>query len=122
MAIHEETDIYRATSEFNLFVGARVVHLPRHVKDIYGRLLVQEALCMQVAVRHANIARGADKVPHFEQLLDLVESSRSILRTLWHHKWLSHTAWGESLPLIVSIGKQATALRNHFAPEPAPAA
>jgi len=122
MALHHDTQLYAAIADLQKFVARRCVHLPRGVKGLFGERLVDETLNMMVTMRHANIARGADKVAHFEQLLDLVESSRSILRTLWHHKWLSHTAWGESLPLIVSIGKQATALRNHFAPEPAPAA
>lgn len=122
MALHSETDLYRAVVDLQTFVARAVIHLPRDVKNLYGQRLVDEALWMAVVVRHANIARAAAKVPHFEQLLDQVEIAQVILRVLRDLKHLPNPRFAESLPLTASIGKQTIALRDHFAPEPPPAA
>ena len=122
MARHDETDLYRTISEFVKFVARRSVDLPRGVKQLLGERLVDEALNMLVTMRHANIARDAAKIPLLEELLDRLEISQAILRVLRELGHLPNPAFAEGLPLIASIGKQAIALRNHFAPHPSPAA
>ena len=122
MAMHSDTDLYRAIAEFQKFVARRAPHLPRDVKRLYGERLVDESLNMLVTMRHANIAREAAKIPLLEELLDRLEICQAILRTLRELGHLPNTAFSEGLPLVASIGKQAVALRNHFAPDPSPAA
>lgn len=122
MSLHSDTDLYRAIAEFQKFVARRCVHLPRGVKGLFGERLVDESLNMMVNMRHANIARGADKVPVLEEILDRLEIAQAILRTLRELGHLPNTAFAEGLPLVASIGKQATALRKNFAPDPSPAA
>lgn len=122
MSLHSDTDLYRAIAEFQKFVARRCVHLPRGVKGLFGERLVDESLNMMVTMRHANIARDAAKVPLFEELLDRLEIAQAILRTLRELGHLPNTAFAEGLPLVASIGKQATALRNHFVPDPSPVA
>lgn len=120
--MHFDLPIYQAVIDLQKFVAERVIHLPRDVKGIYGVLLAQEALEMAVIVRHANIAVGRRKALHLEQLLDAVERVQVVLRVLRDLRHLSNSVWSASVQLTVSIGKQATALRNKFAPSPSPAA
>ena len=122
MTLHSDTDLYRAIVDFQRFVARRAPHLPRDVKRLYGERLVDESLNMLVTMRHANIAREAAKIPLLEELLDRLEISQAILRVLRELELFPSKAFEESLPLTASIGKQATALRNHFAPDPSPAA
>ncbi len=121
--MHFDLPIYSAVIDLQKFIAERVVqHLPRNVKDPYAYLVVSEALEMAVIVRHANVAIGRRKALHFERLLDAVERVQVILRVLRDLRHLSQTVWSASLEFTVSIGKQATALRNKFAPSPSPAA
>jgi hypothetical protein len=122
MGLHSDTELYRTVIDFQKFVAARVVNLRRDVKKIYGERLVDESLWMAVIVRQANIARDEAKLPHFDQLLDQLEIAQVILRVLRDLGWLHNAHFAESIPLTASIGKQAIALRNHFAPAPTPAA
>ena len=113
--MHFDLPIYNAVIDLQKFIAERAVkNLPRDVKNPYAYLLVAEALEMAVIVRHANIAIGRRKALHFERLLDAVERVQVILRVLRDLKHLSNTAWSASLEFTVSIGKQATALRNKF--------
>ena len=122
MALHSDTDLYRSIAEFQKFVARRAVHLPRGVKQLFGERLVDESLNMMVTMRHANIARESAKVPLLEELLDRLEIAQAILRVLRELGHLPNSVFSEGLPLVASIGKQATALRNRFAPDPSPAA
>lgn len=122
MALHHDTQLYAAIADFQKFVARRCVNLPRGVKGLFGERLVDESLNMMVTMRHANIAREIAKVPLFEELLDRLEIAQAILRVLRELGHLPNSAFSEGLPLVASIGKQATALRNHFAPDPSPVA
>lgn len=122
MALHSDTELYRAIADLVKFTIRRAQHLPRGVKQLAGERLVDEALNMLVTMRHANIAREAAKLPLFEELLDRLEIVQALVRSLRELGHLPNSAYEESVPLTISIGKQAIALRNHFAPHPSPAA
>jgi hypothetical protein len=117
-ALHSDTDIYRAVAELGKVVTVAAVNMPREAKPIVGRQLVDEVTYMGVLVRRTNIARDAAKLPHLEELLEQVEIVQFGLRVARECRFLPNSAFEASLPLTVSVARQAMALRNHFAPAP----
>ena len=120
MTLHSETDIYRSVTDLQKFALRAAVNFRRDAKPILGARLVDETLWMSVLVRRANIARDADKVPHLEELLEQLEITQSLLRLGRDLDLIPNNTFAQSVPLTASIGKQAIALRNHFAPAPSP--
>jgi hypothetical protein len=123
MGLHSDTNLYRSVAELGTFVARATSDFRRDIKPTYGKLLVEESVWMAVLVREANIARGADKIPHLDDLLRSLELIQFTLRVLLDIGWLARNTFAASVPLTTSIGKQANALRTHFhAPASSPAA
>jgi hypothetical protein len=118
--LHDETDIYRAVAELSKYIARATASFRRDIKPTYGVLLVEEAARMAVLVREANIAREAAKLPYLEEILRQVELIQFVLKTLDElgQDWLPHKTYAASIPLTASIGRQAHALKAHFAPAP----
>jgi len=122
MALHSETDIYRAVIDLQRFVVRAAVNLQRDVKPLIGARLLDEALWMAVLVRRANIARDQDKIPHIDELLEQLEITQVMLRLGRDLGYIRNNIFAESLPLTASIGKQATAWKHRYVPAPSPVA
>jgi hypothetical protein len=117
-SLHSDTDIYRAAAELTKVVTVAAVNMRREAKPLIGRLLIEESVWMGVLVLRANKAQERAKLPHLEQLLEQTEIVQMTLRVARETKFLTTTAYEQSMPLTVSVAKQATALRNHFASAP----
>jgi len=76
MALHSDTDLYRAIAEFQKFVARRAPHLPRDLKRLYGERLVDESLNMLVTMRHANIARDRARLARAVMRRDVAVDQR----------------------------------------------
>jgi len=118
VGLHSDTDIYRAVTELAKFVARAVEQMRRDVKPTIGRMLIDECVWMSVVVRRANIAREEAKLAHLEELLEQLEIVQFVLRLCHELKYIARAAFADSLPLTASVGRQATALRNAFAPAP----
>lgn len=120
MALHTETDIYAAVIDLAKFMARATADFRRDMKPVYGFMLAYETARMAVLVREANVAVAAAKLPYLEEILRQVELIQSTLRMLKEmgKDWLPIKTYEASVPLTVSVAKQATALRNHFAPAP----
>jgi hypothetical protein len=116
--LHSDTDIYRAVTELARFATLAAADMRRDVKPLIGRILVEETIYMGVMVLRANKAPAAEKASHFEELLEQTEVVQMTLRLARECRYLPNAVFTESLPLTASVAKQATALRNHFAPAP----
>jgi len=116
MALHHDTQIYAAVVELGKFVLQAVRQMPRDVKLLLGGTLRDEVLWMGVLVLRMNIARDAAKLPHIAELLEHLEIAQQALRYCRDLRLMAPATFAQSLPLTTSIGKQAMALRNHFAP------
>ena len=116
MALHHETAIYSAVVELGKFVITAVRQMPRDVKLLLGGTLRDEVLWMGVLVLRMNKARDAAKVPHIDEILEHVELVTMTLRFCRELRFIAPNIFAQSLPLTVSIGKQASGLRNRFAP------
>jgi hypothetical protein len=117
-SLHSDTDIYRAAAELTKVVTVAAVNMRREAKPLLGRLLIDESIWMGVLVLRTNKAIAAAKLPHLEELLEQTEIVQMTLRVARETKFLTTTAYEQSMPLTVAVAKQATALRNHFASAP----
>src|SRR5688572_27973172 len=109
MAIHSETDIYRAVIDLQRFVLGAAANFRRDVKPLLGGRLIDESLWMAVLVRRANIAIDAAKIEHIDALLEQLEIVQVTLRLARDLKFLPNPKFAESVPLTTMVGKQATA-------------
>ena len=116
MALHSDTDIYKAVVDLATFCLATSRGMPRDVKQLVGGQLRDETLWMCVLVLRANIAREAAKLPHLVELLEHLELVIVMLRLARDLRFIAPKTYAVALPLTASVGKQATALKNHFAP------
>jgi hypothetical protein len=122
MALHHETEIYKAVVDLQRLVMRAAVNMRRDVKPLLGARLLDESLWMSVLVRRANIALNAAKVPHLDDLLEQLEIVQVTFRLARDLDYLPNNVFAQSLPLTASVGKQATAWKNSYAPTPSPVA
>jgi hypothetical protein len=99
-------------------VTVAAVNMRREAKPLLGRLLIDESIWMGVLVLRTNKAHAHAKLPHLEELLEQTEIVQMTLRVARETRFLTTSAYEQSMPLTVAVAKQATALRNHFASAP----
>lgn len=116
--MHDDTEIYRTVEQLGDLVFRAGAQMRRDVKPLLGGRLVDSVVWMAQIVRLAAIARAEAKVPLYNQLLDEIEAARFMLKRAFNNRFIAPRVYGESLPLTVSVAKQAMALRNHFASAP----
>ena len=116
MTLHSDTDIYKAVVDLAAFSLRASRNMPRDVKQLIGGTLRDETLWMCVLVLRANIAREAAKLPHLTELLEHLELVVVLLRLGRDLKFIASKTYADAMPLTASVGKQANALKNHFAP------
>ncbi len=116
--MHFDTPIYRTVEQLGDVVLAAGAQMPRGVKPLLGGRLFDETVVMAMLVRKAAIARDAAKLPFYNELLDEIEATQFMLRRAHACRYISDGVYAATIPLTESVGKQATALRNKFAPAP----
>lgn len=116
--MHFDTPIYQAVEKLGDVVLAAGTQMPRGVKPLLGGRLLDETVVMAQLVRSAAIARDAAKIPFYNLLLDELEATQFMLRRAHTAGYLLDGHYAATMPLTESIGKQAIALRNKFAPAP----
>ena len=115
MALHSDTDIYKAVVDLATHCLRAARGMPRDVKQLIGAQLRDETLWMGVLILRANKARDAAKLPHLDELLEHLELVTMMLRMARDLHFIAPKAYADALPLVASVGKQANALRSHFA-------
>lgn len=116
MGLHFETQIYAAVVELGKVVLPLVRNMNRDVKQLLGRLIIDEVLWMGVLIMRINKAPGASRPPMIEDLIEHLELVQMALRFCRELKYIAPADWSKSLPLVESIGKQAYGWRDSFAP------
>jgi len=119
-SLHSDTDLGLVVQQLGAWVWTSLPHIQRGMKSVLGDFLLYEAAEIDGLVRLANRARGADKLPIFDELLVRLERVKFTLKTANAGGVLPHKTYANSIPLTDSIGKQTHGLRNHFAPVPSP--
>ena len=115
MALHFETKIYAAVVDLGKAVIPVIRNMNRDVKQLLGRMIVDEVLWMGVLIMRINKAPGAQRQPMIEELIEHLELVQMNLRLCRELKYITPSAWAASLPLVESIGKQAYGWRDSFA-------
>jgi len=116
MALHSDTEIYAAVVELAKFSVRAARLMPRDVKLLLGKPLVDEAVWLGVLVLRMNVAKDAAKLPVITDIIEHVEIATFTLRLARDMNFIPTKAFAESLPLTASIAKQAYGIRNRFAP------
>lgn len=122
MSIHSDTEIYATATALRQALAPAIVNMRRDAKEFFGHKLYDESMWMAVLIRRMNIARGADKLLHIDHLFEQLEVVTCTIRDCRELRFLPNSTFERTAPLTESIGRQATALRKHFAPAPSPAA
>jgi len=118
--LHFQLPIYQTVRELQNAIAGAVPNIPKNVKLHLGADLRREAYWMSIQVRRANKAIGAAKVPEIEGILEQVELVQIMLRDAREHQHIRNHVWEKCLPLLTSVGQQATKWSQKFAPESTP--
>lgn len=116
MALHSDTDIYAAVVDLAKATIPALRQLPRDVKPMLGEVIRDEVLWLGVLVMRMNKARDAAKLPVIEDLLEHLELATFALRLCREMGYIKNPQFARLLPLLTMVGKQASGIRNHFAP------
>ena len=117
-SLHSDTAIYRTVIDLAKCMTKASADMRRDAKPVLGRYLFDETVWMGVLVLRANKARDAAKLPHLDELLEQTELVTMALRLGRETAFVTNNAYNEAAQLVVSVARQATALRNIFAPAP----
>jgi len=95
-----------------------VMKLVPNIQKLYrynlGTEMLTMAIRMNLEMRHANSARGKDKLPHIEMVLDYQGTLELILRKLLDHRVISSQQHAPFLLALTSIGRQANGWKNYY--------
>ena len=116
MALHFETKIYAAVVELGRTAIPIVRNMPRDVKQLLGRMIVDEVLWMGVLIMRINKAPGENRPPMIEELIEHLELVQMNLRFCRELGYIAPASWASAMPKIESIGKQAYGWRDSFVP------
>lgn len=111
MALSEDLPIFRCSYDLLEHVIALVKVMPRMLRHTVGQRLIDANLDMLTQVYRANMAR--DKRQDIEELLMRQRLMQMLLRIAYREKAISEKRYANLLHLLESIGRQATAWKNH---------
>ncbi|MDH0774779.1 four helix bundle protein [Delftia tsuruhatensis] len=118
MALHTDTEIYKATYALAQLVTQLVANMPRNFKADFGAGLRRQ--CMALVMRTYQANTSQEKAPILGLMREEVEAINLSLRLAVDLRLISHKQFARAITLTTSIGKQATGWQKHS--ERAPAA
>lgn len=111
MALHTDTEIYKATYDLSKLVTELVANMPRNYKADFGADLRRD--CMTLVKRTYQANTREDKVPVLQRMREEVEEVNLALRLAVDLKLISTKQYGRAIALTTSVGKQATGWQKH---------
>jgi len=111
MALHTDTEIYKATYALCQLVTQLVAGMPRNYKADFGADLRKG--CMTLVRRTYQANTTEDKAPVLQRMREEVESVNLSLRLAVDLKLISIKQYGRAIAITDSIGKQATGWQKH---------
>lgn len=95
-----------------------VMTLVPKIQKLYRYNLGSEMLTlsirMNLEMRQANSARGKEKLPHINMVLDCQGTLELMLRKLHDHRVISSEQHAQFIVTLTSIGKQANGWKNYY--------
>ncbi|MFZ6819817.1 four helix bundle protein [Undibacterium sp. Ji22W] len=110
MAIHTDLPIYKSAYELLMAVSALVKNFPRSVKGSMGEPI--QNVCVRIALLVAKANASRDKVPHLDELLELVMEVELMIRLAKDMKFISIAQYANVVLLTNTVGKQANGWRK----------
>lgn len=114
MALHFELSIFKSTYELLSVCTELARRMPRDVKQLIGRSLLERCFHMTVLIQRANIAR--DKGPHIDLLLEEVQVIEVHVRLARDNRYIGVEWYGRAVELTTSIGKMASGWKKATTP------
>ncbi len=110
MAIHTDLPIYKSAYELLQAASALVKNFPRSVKASIGGEIQNACVRITLLVAKANASRN--KVPHLDEMLELVMEAELLIRLAKDMKLISISQYATTVLLTNTVGKQATGWRK----------
>ena len=111
MALHTDTEIYKATYELTKLVTSLVANMPRNYKADFGAELRRR--CMALVMRTYEANTTDDKPPVLRRMRQEVEAVNLSLRLAVDLRLISRPQYARAIALSDGIGKQATGWLKH---------
>jgi four helix bundle protein len=111
MALHTDTEIYKATYELTKLVTSLVANMPRNYKADFGAEL--RRACMTLVRRTYQANTRKDKAPVLQRMREEVEEVNLSLRLAVDLRLISRPQYARAIALTDGIGKQATGWLKH---------
>lgn len=115
MALHTDTDIYRAIFDLAGEAVDVVLQMRRDVKPVLGRTILDNCLAMELDVRAANMAPNEAREPHLLKLLERLATVETVVRMCRDKRFIQTPAYARLITHTQSVGKQANGWRKHHA-------
>lgn len=113
MALHTDTEIYRATYSLCQLVTQLVANMPRNYKADFGAELRKRGMGLVMRVYEANTAGTDDRPGILKRMRQEVESVNLSLRLAKDLRLISPGQYGRAIAITESIAKQATGWQKH---------
>lgn len=111
MALHTETEIYKATYELSKLATQLVANMPRNYKACFGVDFQRQCLDLVKRVYQANTAE--DRAGILRQMREEVEVVNLSARLAVDLRLVSRKQYSQLVELASSIGKQTTGWLKH---------
>ncbi len=111
MALHTDTEIYKATYDLCKLVTEYVANMERKYKADFGAELRKR--CMALVMRTYEANTTEDKPPILRRMRQEVEAVNLALRLAVDLRQISVKQYSRAIALTGSIGKQATGWQKH---------
>lgn len=111
MALHTDTEIYKATYDLCKLVTELVANMQRNYKADFGAELRKR--CMALVMRTYEANTSDDKPPILRRMRQEVEAVNLALRLAVDIKQISPKQYGRAIALTQSVAKQATGWQKH---------
>jgi hypothetical protein len=118
MAMHTETNIYKAAMKLTVYSSRLVSDMPRNFRSVDGALLVGHSRALLKHIRYANQAFEEKKVPHLDMILDVIVDVNVELQVCVDLRLISKPNHASAMLLSESVHKQANGLRRKYASQP----
>ena len=111
MALHTDTEIYKATYELTKLVTSLVANMPRNYKADFGAELRRRSMALVMRTYEANTTD--DKPSVLRRMRQEVETVNLSLRLAVDLRLISRPQYARAIALSDGIGKQATGWLKH---------
>ncbi|THF58038.1 four helix bundle protein [Pseudothauera rhizosphaerae] len=113
MALHTDTEIYRATYSLCQLVTQLVANMPRNYKADFGAELRRRCMGLVMRTYEANTAEADERPAVLRRMRHEVEAVNLSLRLAKDLRLISAGQYARAIAITESIAKQATGWQKH---------